>query len=63
MNDLLEANKVLLDNMKRLTAKVKQLKEENKQLKENSSAILLTEEQKREIDNLLLETKKVLEEA
>lgn len=62
MNDLLEANKILLENMKKLTAKVKQLKEENKQLKENPSTILLTDEQKKEIDNLLLETKKVLEE-
>lgn len=61
MDDLLEANKILLENMKKLTEKVKQLREENKQLKSNSN-LFLSETQKKEIDNLLLETKKVLEE-
>lgn len=61
MNDLLEVNKLLLENMKKLTEKVKQLKEENKQLKVNNN-LFLSESQKEEIDSLLLETKKVLEE-
>lgn len=61
MKDLLEVNKVLLENMKKLTEKVKQLKEENKQLKLNNN-LFLSESQKEEIDNLLIETKKVLEE-
>lgn len=60
MNDLLEVNKKLLENIKNLIAKVNQLKEENKQLKAANN-LFLTDEQKKEIDELLLETKKVLE--
>lgn len=66
MNDIFEANKALLELVRNLVAKVKTVKEENITLKsqiENAqSQTLLTEDQKTEIEQLLAETKKVLED-
>lgn len=54
--------KELLEAVKQLIQKVKELKEENRQLKDKLISLDLTDDQKKEIENLLLETKRVLQE-
>lgn len=65
MNDILEANKTLLDLVQRCISKIKSLKTENSELKlqiQNSeNTTMIPEEQKREIERLLIETKEILE--
>ena len=65
MNDIFEANKTLLSLTQQLISKVKVLKKENEalsaQIAESSKAVLLSDEQKTEIERLLIETKSILE--
>ena len=65
MNDILEANKTLLDLVQQCISKIKSLKIENSELKlqiQNSeNTTMIPEEQKREIERLLIETKEILE--
>lgn len=65
MDNLIEANEKLIDTVKSLIAKIKDLRNENEnlrmQLNSSQSAMILTNEQKAEIEKLLVETKEVLE--
>lgn len=65
MDNLIEANEKLIDTVKSLVAKIKDLRNENEnlrmQLNSSQSAMILTNEQKAEIEKLLVETKEVLE--
>lgn len=67
MNNIFEANQALLQLIKDLIAKLKVLKNENTNLKNqiatNNSQLLLTEEQKTEIEQLLAVAKSLTEEA
>lgn len=67
MNNIFEANQTLLQLIKDLIAKLKVLKNENIDLKNqiatNNSQLLLTEEQKAEIEQLLAVAKSLTEEA
>lgn len=67
MNNIFEANQALLQLIKDLIAKLKVLKNENIDLKNqiatNNSQLLLTEEQKAEIEQLLAVAKSLTEEA
>lgn len=67
MNNIFEANQALLQLIKDLIAKLKVLKNENTDLKNqiatNNSQLLLTEEQKAEIEQLLAVAKSLTEEA
>lgn len=67
MNNIFEANQALLQLIKDLIAKLKVLKNENTDLKNqiatNNSQLLLTEEQKTEIEQLLAVAKSLTEEA
>lgn len=62
MSDLLEANKTLLSLVKRLTSKIKQLQQEQIPISTKFLTNNLTEDQKAEISQILIETKKILEE-
>lgn len=65
MDNLIEANEKLINTVKSLIAKIKDLRNENEnlrmQLNSSQSAMILTDEQKAEIEKLLVETKEVLE--
>ncbi len=65
MDNLIEANEKLINTVKSLIAKIKDLRNENEnlrmQLNSSQSAMILTDEQKTEIEKLLVETKEVLE--
>lgn len=67
MNNIFEANQALLQLIKDLIAKLRVLKNENTDLKNqiatNNSQLLLTEEQKAEIEQLLAVAKGLTEEA
>jgi len=67
MNNIFEANQALLQLIKDLIAKLKVLKNENTDLKNqiatNNNQLLLTEEQKTEIEQLLAVAKSLTEEA
>ena len=67
MNNIFEANQALLQLIKDLITKLKILKNENTDLKNqiatNNSQLLLTEEQKTEIEQLLAVAKSLTEEA
>lgn len=67
MNNIFEANQALLQLIKDLIAKLRVLKNENTDLKNqiatNNSQLLLTEEQKTEIEQLLAVAKSLTEEA
>lgn len=67
MNNIFEANQALLQLIKDLIAKLRVLKNENTDLKNqiatNNSQLLLTEEQKAEIEQLLAVAKSLTEEA
>lgn len=54
--------KELIEAIEKLIQKVKDLKDENRELKNKLISIDLTDDQKKEIETLLLETKKVLQE-
>lgn len=54
--------KELIEAIEKLIQKVKDLKDENLELKNKLISIDLTDDQKKEIETLLLETKKVLQE-
>lgn len=62
MNTLLEANKKLLELVTQLVAKVKEQKATIQELRTINQQSVLTDEQKAEIEKLLLETKEVLEQ-
>ena len=62
MNTLLEANKKLLELVTQLVAKVKEQKATIRELRTINQQSVLTDEQKAEIEKLLLETKEVLEQ-
>lgn len=62
MNTLLEANKKLLELVTQLVAKVKEQKVTIQELRTINQQSVLTDEQKAEIEKLLLETKEVLEQ-
>lgn len=65
MNDILELNKQLLNTVKQLVVKVKEQKQIIVELKTHSQHLTdqftLTDEQKQEIEQLLAETKEILE--
>ena len=62
MNTLLEANKKLLELVTQLVVKVKEQKATIQELRTINQQSVLTDEQKAEIEKLLLETKEVLEQ-
>lgn len=62
MNTLLEANKKLLELVTQLVTKVKEQKATIQELRTINQQSVLTDEQKAEIEKLLLETKEVLEQ-
>ena len=62
MNTLLEANKKLLELVTQLVAKVKEQRVTIQELRTINQQSVLTDEQKAEIEKLLLETKEVLEQ-
>lgn len=62
MNTLLEANRKLLELVTQLVAKVKEQKATIQELRTINQQSILTDEQKAEIEKLLLETKEVLEQ-
>jgi hypothetical protein len=62
LNTLLEANKKLLELVTQLVAKVKEQKATIQELRTINQQSVLTDEQKAEIEKLLLETKEVLEQ-
>ena len=62
MNTLLEVNKKLLEFVTQLVAKVKEQKATIQELRTINQQSILTDEQKAEIEKLLLETKEVLEQ-
>ncbi len=66
MDNLIEANEKLINTVKSLITKIKDLRNENENLKiqlnSSQSAMILTNEQKAEIEKLLVETKEVLED-
>lgn len=67
MDNLIEANEKLINTVKSLIVKIKDLRNENEnlgmQLNSSQSAMILTNEQKAEIEKLLVETKEVLEDS
>jgi len=67
MDNLIEANEKLINTIKGLIVKIKDLRNENEnlrmQLNSSQSAMILTNEQKAEIEKLLVETKEVLEDS
>lgn len=67
MDNLIEANEKLINTVKSLIVKIKDLRNENENLKlqlnNSQSAMILTNEQKAEIEKLLVETKEVLEDS
>lgn len=67
MDNLIEANEKLINTVKSLIIKIKDLRNENEnlrmQLNSSQSAMILTNEQKAEIEKLLVETKEVLEDS
>lgn len=66
MENIVEANEKLVTVVKQLINKVKVLKEENSNLKNQlgtaTQSLTLTDNEKAEIEKLLVETKEILEE-